>query len=130
VPEFSEHYIDGCIYDRYPGVQSVVHSHNLNSIVYGLCDSTGSILQASYLMAGFLRSPNPIFDSADHYDGLPPGSAHNLLINHKHLEDALAEIFSPSSAMDGATNLPGHNAIFLPGHGFCHLGLQYRGRSV
>ncbi|KEF54993.1 uncharacterized protein A1O9_08645 [Exophiala aquamarina CBS 119918] len=118
VPELSEHHIDGCIYDRYPGVQSVVHSHDLSSIVYGLCNSSGSMLQPSYLMAGFLHSPNPIFDAADHYDGLPPGSAHNLLINYKYLGDMLAETFSRSYGVNGTDSLPEHNAVFLRGHGF------------
>jgi ribulose-5-phosphate 4-epimerase/fuculose-1-phosphate aldolase len=118
VPEFSEHYIDGCIYDRYPGVQSVVHSHNQSSIVYGLCNSPGSMLQPSYLMAGFLRSPNPIFDAAHHYDGLPLGSAHNLLITHKYLGDAVAEALSNTSGIDGTGDLPDHNVVFLRGHGF------------
>jgi len=76
------------------------------------------MLQPSYLMAGFLRSPNPIFDAADHYDGLPPGSAHNLLINHKYLGDAVAETLGSSSGMDGMDSLPEHNVIFLRGHGF------------
>jgi ribulose-5-phosphate 4-epimerase/fuculose-1-phosphate aldolase len=118
IPEFSEHYIHSCIYDHYPGVQSIVHSHCLSGIVYGLCKNSGSLLQPTYQMAGFLGSPNPIFDAADHYSALPSTFAHNLLINHKHLGDALAKSFSSSSEMDGIANLPDHGAVFQRGHGF------------
>jgi ribulose-5-phosphate 4-epimerase/fuculose-1-phosphate aldolase len=69
-------------------------------------------------MAGLLRSPNPIFDAADHYDGLPLGSAHNLLINHKYLGDAVAEALSNNSRINGTRDLPDHNVVFLRGHGF------------
>ncbi|KAK5213177.1 hypothetical protein LTR07_010017 [Exophiala xenobiotica] len=41
-------------------------------------------------MAGFLRTPNPIFDAAHHYGALPADFLQNLLINHKCLGDALA----------------------------------------
>lgn len=117
VAEFSEHYIDGCIYDRFPDVQSVVHSHNINTIVYGLCNNRGSLLHPAYQMAGFLGSFNPIFDAADHYHTLPPTFAHNLLINHKTLGDAVANTLSVSSGMDGTASLPDHNAVFLRGNG-------------
>jgi ribulose-5-phosphate 4-epimerase/fuculose-1-phosphate aldolase len=116
--EFSEHYIHSSIYDHYPGVQSVVHSHSLSAIVYGLCNNTGSLLQPSYQMAGFLGSPSPIFDAADCYSALPPRFARNLLINHKYLGDALAKALNDSSQMNGISNLPHHAVVFQRGHGF------------
>lgn len=115
--ELSEHFIDGCIYDRFPDVQSVVHVHNPTAIVYGLCNNRGSLLNPSYQMAGFLGSFNPIFDPADHYHTLPPTFAHNLLINHKDLGDAVASVLSDSSGMDGTSSLPDHQAVFLRGNG-------------
>jgi ribulose-5-phosphate 4-epimerase/fuculose-1-phosphate aldolase len=118
VSELSEHYIDSCIYDRFPGVQSIVHSHSLSGIVYGLCRNSGSMLQPSYQMAGFLNTPNPIFDAADHYRALPVDFPHNLLINHKYLGDALARDMDQPSDMDGAADFPSCGASFQRGHGF------------
>jgi hypothetical protein len=48
VPEYPEHFIHSSIYDRFPGVQSIIDSHNISAVVYGLCDSRGSLLQPSY----------------------------------------------------------------------------------
>jgi len=119
VSPHSEHFIHSCIYDRYPGVQSIVHSHCLNSIVYGLCNSRGSMLQPSYQMAGFLGHQAPIFDTAEHYPALPSSHPRNLLINHKYLGDALAKTFSYHHPdMDGAVDLPNHSVVFQRGHGF------------
>jgi len=118
IPDFSEHYIHSCIYDRYPGVQSIVHSHCPSAIAYGLCNSSGSLLQPSYQMAGFLGQSNPIFDVANHYPALPPTFAHNLLINHKYLGDALAKALGSSSEMDGTYGLPDRGVVFQRGHGF------------
>ena len=114
----SEQFIHSCIYDRYPGVQSIVHSHCLTGIVYGLCNSRGSMLQPSYQMAGFLGHQTPIFDTAEHYPALPSSHRRNLLINHKYLGDALAKTFSHHPDMDGAVDLPNHSVVFQRGHGF------------
>jgi ribulose-5-phosphate 4-epimerase/fuculose-1-phosphate aldolase len=142
IPEYSEHFIHSSIYDRFPGVQSIVDSHNVSAIVYGLCDSRGSLLQPSSRGAGFLGSSSPIFDTADHYSALPPDFPHNLLISYKHLGDALAKAFSKSLEVDRdmpghmnghmngkvngeikgnmarPTHLPDHGAVFQRGHGF------------
>ncbi|KAJ9660511.1 hypothetical protein H2198_002447 [Neophaeococcomyces mojaviensis] len=118
VSPHSEHFIHSCIYNRYPGVQSIVHSHCLTAIVYGLCNSRGSMLQPSYQMAGFLGHQSPIFDTAKHYATLPSSHPRNLLVNHKYLGDALAKTFSRPQDMDGAVDLPDHGVVFQRGHGF------------
>ena len=118
IPHDSEHYIHGSMYNLYPGVQSVVHSQNLSTIVYGLCNSVGSMLQPSYHMAGFLAPQCPIFDAARHYSALPPTYPRNLLINHKYLGDALARAFSSSPEGDGIVMLPNYATVFQRGHGF------------
>ena len=118
VPATSEHYIHSCMYDFYPGVQSIVHSQNVNGIVYGLCNSRGSMLQPSYQMAGFIGTHCPIFNVADHYSAMPHDFPHNLLINHKHLGDALAKQFSKSLEADGLSDTPDHTVVFQRGHGF------------
>ena len=117
IPPNSEHYIHSCIYDLYPGVGSIIHSHNLNAVAYGLCNSLGSLMQPSYQMAGFVGSQCPIFNAADHYSSLPPQFPHNLAINHKHLGDALAQKFSSLGDSNGVSPLPSHAVVFLRGHG-------------
>jgi len=78
------------IYAMYPGVQSVIHSHCLSAIVYGLCNGWNSMRQPSYLMAGFLGPSPPIFDIARFYDYLPQSHPRNLLISNQFLGDAMA----------------------------------------
>ena len=124
VPETSEHYIHSCIYDHYQGVQSIVHAHSLSAIVYGLCNSHGSLLQPSYQMAGFVGSQTPIFNAANHYSALPPTHPHNFLVNHKYLGDALAQVLSGSTETDGIAALPGHGVGFQRGNGFVTWALR------
>jgi ribulose-5-phosphate 4-epimerase/fuculose-1-phosphate aldolase len=130
ISEYSEHYIHSCIYNRFPGVQSIVDSQHLSAVVYGLCDSRGSLLQPSYRRAGFLGPSSPIFNAADHYSALPPNFPHNLLISHKRLGDELAKVFSKSVEVDGVmddeeegematlASVPDHAVVFQRGHGF------------
>lgn len=111
------------IYAMYPGVQSVIHSHCLSAIVYGLCNSWNSMLQPSYLMAGFLGLSPPIFDIARFYDHLPQSHPRNLLISNQFLGDAMAELLRKSqneemSLLNGPTTLPEQKVVFLRGHGY------------
>ncbi|OAP59324.1 hypothetical protein AYL99_06622 [Fonsecaea erecta] len=91
VPEDSEHYLHSCVYNAYPGVMSVVHSHAPEAVVFGLCDASGSMMQPTYRDAGYLGSSTPIFDAAKHYGLLPWSHRQNLLINHIRLGDAVAK---------------------------------------
>jgi ribulose-5-phosphate 4-epimerase/fuculose-1-phosphate aldolase len=107
----------------FPGVQSVIHSHCLSAIVYGLCNSWNSMLQPSYLMAGFLGTSPPIFDIARFYDYLPQTYPRNLLISNQFLGDAMAEMLRKSQDEDmrlveGPTNLPEQKVVFQRGHGY------------
>ncbi|KAK5187062.1 hypothetical protein LTR44_001069 [Exophiala sp. CCFEE 6388] len=111
------------IYAMYPGVQSVIHSHCLSAIVYGLCNSWNSMLQPSYLMAGFLGTSPPIFDIARFYDYLPRSHPRNLLISNQFLGDALAEMLrkphdDEMRLLDGPTDLPEQKVVFQRGHGY------------
>ncbi|EXJ55352.1 hypothetical protein A1O7_08279 [Cladophialophora yegresii CBS 114405] len=124
VPEQSEHYTHSSIYFRYPGVRSIIHSHCRAAIIYGLCDSEVSMLQPSYLMAGFLGPSPPIFDPSKYYDALPPSQPQNLMVNCQYLGDALAEALyrgrDGEMRLDGVSShdLPRHKVIFQRGHGY------------
>ena len=126
----SEHFIHSCIYDRFPGVKCIIHSHCPSSIVYGLCNSGGSMLQPTYQMAGFLGQYLPIFDAATYYPSMPSSLPQNLMINQRYLGDALAEKFSTSPRtnesqevnglpeVDGSEDLPSNSLVLQRGHGF------------
>ena len=118
----SEHFIHSCLYDRFPGVNCIVHSHSLSAIAYGLCNSRGSILQPTYQMVGFIGQYVPIFDAAAYYAAIPSPHFHNLVINHKYLGDALAKMFEESPGVNGPNNVPAHRVVVQRGHGFVAWG--------
>ncbi|KAL6240384.1 hypothetical protein RBB50_012721 [Rhinocladiella similis] len=123
VSPMTEIFAHSSMYNMYPGVQSVLHSHCLSAIVYGLCNSWGSMLQPSYLMAGFLGSSPPIFDIARYYDNLPASHPKNLLINTEYLGDQLAMALRKSHREEmrmhnGPTVLPEQKVVFMRGHGY------------
>ncbi|KIW28893.1 uncharacterized protein PV07_04748 [Cladophialophora immunda] len=123
VPEGSEHYLHSCVYNAYPGVLSVVHSHAIEAVVFGLCDASGSMMQPSYRDAGYLGPSSPIFDAAKHYGSLPWSHRQNLLIDHVRLGDAVAKTFngvdaSSSPSSPSSTAVPAHTVVFERGHGF------------
>ncbi|KIW53200.1 hypothetical protein PV05_08792 [Exophiala xenobiotica] len=119
----TELYAHSSMYHMYPGVQSIIHAHCLSAIVYGLCNSWGSMLQPSYLMAGFIGTSPPIFDIARCYDNLPDSHPKNLLINTAYIGHELAARFckSPDEEMepsDTPTDLPEQKVVFMRGHGY------------
>jgi len=120
----SEHFIHSCIYARFPGVKCVIHSHCSSIIVYGLCNSSGSMMQPAYQMAGFLGQYLPIFDAATHYPSMSSSLPQNLMVNQRYLGDALAEKFCASPGTDGsvepdkAQDLPFYSVVLQRGHGF------------
>lgn len=131
---FSEHWTHSCILDRYPDVNSVVHSHSPTMVAAGLLkirDMDDSI-QATYHMAGFVGIGGlPVFDIARLYESMPDHTQ-NMLINSKILGDALAEAlagntgttrFDPGDIEDEKTlpelpRLPGVGVMLQRGHGF------------
>lgn len=120
----SEHVIHSCLYHRFPGVNSIIHSHSPSSIVYGHCDSSGSMLRPTYQMAAFLGQYLPIFDAANYYPSLPQSTPQNLMITNRYLGDALAEKFcgpremNGSPEVDGLDDLPSYSTVLQRGHGF------------
>lgn len=118
IPQWSEHYAHSSVYNMYPGVRSVIHSHCLSAIVYGLCNNWSSMLQPSYLLAGLLGTSPPIFDAASHYDDLSPSHPRNLLINNEFLGNVMAEMFHKSNEVDlhmrnGLPELPEQKVVFM-----------------
>lgn len=121
VARFIEPYLHSCIYDRYPGVQSVVHSHASCGIIYGLCDAGGSMLMPVYNKAGFVGTYNPIFNPADYYHELPESHLHDLRVSHKTLGERMASLLRDSSAngtnQNQARGLPDYSCVLLRGNG-------------
>ena len=96
----------------FSGVTSVVHSHNLGTVVYGLCNSSGSMLRPTYQMAGFIGPHVPIFDAAAYYPAMPATKPQNLAVNHRYLGNALAALFDqPSDWSSTTTNNNGSTAV-------------------
>ncbi|OAL28176.1 hypothetical protein AYO20_09595 [Fonsecaea nubica] len=123
VSDLSEHYIHSSIYDRFPGVQSIIHSHCSSAIVYGLCDNWRSMPQPSYLMAGFIGPSPPIFDIAQFYESLPRSHPRNLLVNNQYLGDRLAGMLEKSNnnevVMNGVVaDVHKQKVVFRRGHGY------------
>jgi ribulose-5-phosphate 4-epimerase/fuculose-1-phosphate aldolase len=134
ISPFSEHWTHSCIFDRYPDVNSVVHSHSPTMVAAGLLNikDMDDSLQATYHLAGFVGIGGlPIFDIARVYESMPDHTQ-NMLINNKLLGDALAEAlagntgttrFDSTDSEDEKTlpelpRLPGVSVMLQRGHGF------------
>ena len=99
---FSERFIHSELYRRFPGAQSVVHSHARS--VAARASLVGRPLRPLWHMAGFLGGEAPVFDPRDGaYRG--GGETRNLLVNTEHLGAALAATFS--AAGDGRQGTAG-----------------------
>ncbi|KAL2419456.1 Decarboxylase tropJ [Exophiala dermatitidis] len=101
---YVERYIHSEIYKRYPGVNSVIHSHASEVIPYTISEVP---LKPCYHMAGFLEA-----------------DTRNMLICNIPLGVALASSFSGSgaAAAAAATSEPDHCAVLMRGHGFTVCG--------
>ncbi|KAM0799444.1 class II aldolase and Adducin N-terminal domain-containing protein [Usnea florida] len=140
---FKERCIHSEILKKYPGVNSVVHSHSEAVLPYGI---SGVEMKACSNVAGFLGTHVPVFDIAEHYTRT---STHDLLVNTPNLGSALASHFSNPdsyvarvgtagaalastffSSKDGDNNnntptadaQPDHAVVLMRGHGFTALG--------
>lgn len=114
----SEHFLHSCIYDRFSGVNSVVHSHNQGAIVFGLCNSSGSMLRPTNQMVGFIGPFVPIFDAGKHYPSMASTHSQDLVVNRQYLGNALAKLFDQSSATNGSRAMPSCKMVLQRGHGF------------
>ncbi|KAK5332813.1 hypothetical protein LTR98_011055 [Exophiala xenobiotica] len=98
---YAERYIPSECYRRYPGVNSVIHSHSEAVTAYSV---NGVPLKPIVHVAGFLSSECPIFEISDP----------NLLVTNTHLGEALAATLGG----DQGTKIPNSPMALMRGHGF------------
>lgn len=105
---YSERFIHGEIFRRFPSVNCVIHSHAEEVLPYVV--STGVFMRAVYHMAGFLGSkPAKVFDIDPHYRH---GDQRDMLVRHPHTGTALANVFG------GAGDTPEETVVLMKRHGF------------
>lgn len=115
---FAERAIHASIYRRYPGINSVIHSHSHDVVPFTV---TRVPLRPVYHMAGFLGASVPVWDIASCYDGDPDDThVHDLLVRDNRLGDSLAAAFgAPGILANGeGSGLPAHPVVLMRGHGF------------
>ncbi|KAF2110499.1 class II aldolase and Adducin N-terminal domain-containing protein [Lophiotrema nucula] len=91
-PGYLERHIHSEIYKRFPGINSVVHSHCGDVLPYCI---SGVPLKATVHMAGFLGSSTPVWDASAHYAS---GSKHDLLVRDSALGASLSAAFKPATS--------------------------------
>jgi ribulose-5-phosphate 4-epimerase/fuculose-1-phosphate aldolase len=108
---YSERYIHGEIFKKYPGVNCVVHSHAESVIPY---DSSSIPLEPMYHMAGFMGGPVPVWNIVPAYE---EGHQQDMLVNNEHLGASLASAFSPSGSSEAE-----HTVVLMERHGYSTWG--------
>jgi len=110
---YSERFIHSGMYERYPAVNSVVHSHSPSVIAQGV---SGVEFRPVFHMAGFLGRSVPVFDISTYYSY--GDDTHDLLVNTPKFGAILAWIFG-EDVVDGK---PEHTVLLQRGHGFTTWG--------
>ena len=105
---YSERFIHGEIFKRYPDVQCVVHSHAEAVLPYAT--STVPLLPM-YHMGGFLGTKVPVWDIVPLYDD---NSQQDMLVNSERLGASLAGTFSSSAK----SAVPEKNVVLMKRHGY------------
>ncbi|KAI1615573.1 class II aldolase and Adducin N-terminal domain-containing protein [Exophiala viscosa] len=104
---YSERFIHGEIFKRFPRVNCVVHSHAEEVLPYVV--TTQVPLRAVYHMAGFLGSkPVKVFDIDHHYEH---GDQRDMLVRNARFGAALAHMF-------GGRETPNETVVLMKRHGF------------
>lgn len=109
---YSERFIHGEIFKRYPGVGSVVHSHAESVLPYAV---TTAPLLPVYHMSGFLGGPVPLWDISPLYS---ESYQQDMLVNNEMLGSSLAEKFSEG----GKETLPDRTVVLMKRHGYTTWG--------
>lgn len=107
-----ERYIHCEIYKARPEVQSVIHTHDLAVIPFGL---TGEPLRPVLVQAGFLPPETPLFEVRDAYGDAP---VHAMLVTNATLGHALAD------------KLGRNPAVLMRGHGDVVVGGSVKEATV
>ncbi|KIX09764.1 uncharacterized protein Z518_00845 [Rhinocladiella mackenziei CBS 650.93] len=107
---YSERFIHGELFKRFPAVNCVIHSHAEEVLPYVV---TGVKLRAVYHMSGFLGSDGvKVFDIDPLYE---TGDQRDMLVNNPRFGAALAEKFaSGPNSKEG----PDESVVLMRRHGF------------
>lgn len=113
---YSERFIHGELFKRFPEIQCVVHSHAEAVIPY----ATGSAvpLRPMYHMAGFMGKKVPVWDIAGLYDG--QNDRKDMLVNSERKGAGLAAAFSEYESPSTTTKHegPAQNVVLMKCHGY------------
>lgn len=109
----SEIWIHQAIYERYPSISSVVHSHSRAVLAFA---NTNIPLVPQFNLEAVLGAQVPVFDIAQYY---APNESHSFLVNLPHLGAALADAFStPENNSTKQNYLPDYPVVLQRAHGF------------
>ncbi|KEF63615.1 uncharacterized protein A1O9_01593 [Exophiala aquamarina CBS 119918] len=110
---YSERFIHGELFRRFPSINCVIHSHAEEVLPYVV---TGVKLKSVYHMSGFLgREGVPVFDIDPLYE---EGDQRDMLVNNARLGEGLATNF----AKDPAATEPDETVVLMRRHGFTCVG--------
>lgn len=112
---YSERFIHGELFRKYPKIQCVVHSHAESVLPYASSDAP---LLPMYHMSGFLGGPVPVWDIATEYED---PYQQDMLVNNEHLDASLAAAFSPKQPLSQETALE-HTVVLMKRHGYTTWG--------
>lgn len=112
---YTERFIHGELYKRYPSIQCVVHSHAEAVIPYAIVDDVP--LLPVYHMGGFLGGAVPVWDPALLYDD---SDRQDMLVNTERLGASLAEAFGQRQGH--AEMEPKWNVVLIKRHGYTTFG--------
>lgn len=112
---YSERFIHGEIFKRFPGINCVIHSHSEAVLPFMIA---GVPMRPAFHMAGFLGTEVPMFDITKLYE---PGDQQDMLVNNTKFGSALASHFASGTA-NLTSPLPDHLVVLMRHHGFTTLG--------
>lgn len=115
---YSERFIHGELFRRFPAVNCVIHSHAEEVLPYVV---TGVKMKPVYHMAGFLGADGvKVFDIDPFYE---PGYQRDMLVNNARLGAALAETFiTEEKYKQRKLDAPDETVVLMRRHGFTCVG--------